>query len=438
MFARLLPILLATLALSYVSGCETTDHDAIDKWTRTEKGPARLKAAVANEDLEADLSAHAAANMIKMGQDAEVRTMLETMSPGRRTTLIGKLAPRLWDIARIESDTKVPSGGPQPVAKDALVMLRKWADDTQKQQIDNYLIDWYGVTSYAGRSGLGQFTGPTVVRMIGPPIAKKLVDVMNGLIAAPGQDKAKYKIGDDLMLALAASGSPDAVKKLLDVAQMDRGDPTLTTRAFTALYTAYLDPGGLFDLVGPEALAPNLDTLVAIAKNDQQPGKVVNIGIELIRAIGSPQCFDALAGMVGVPHKASVFKYVVANNALRCGGVTKIGQVVQSMPDAGAYEGAELTGTVVLEISRMTPRNQVLEAVRDLLKAKTTIARWVAIETLAAMKSVEDKPRILALGGSQERLIGYWGNNAEGKTDPTLGQRAKELADKLGAVDKPN
>ncbi len=420
-----------------MAGCEKTDHDSIDKWMRTEKGPGKLKGAVADENLDPDLAAHAAANMIKMGQDAEVRTMLETMSPGRRTALIGKLAPRLWDIARIENENKVPSGGPQPVAKDALVMIRKWADDTQKQQIDGYLVDWYAVPSYRGREGLGQYTGPTVVRLVGAPMAKKLIDVMNGLIAAPGQEKSKYKIDDELMLALAASGSPDAVKKLLDVSRMDRGDPLLTTRVFNALYTAYIDPAGKFEILGPEPLVPNLDTIVAIAKDDTQPGKVVNTAIELIRAIGAPKCFAPLAGMVSVPHKESRFKYVTATNALRCGGVKTIGEVVNAMPDAGAYVKDELTGTVVLEISRMAPRDQTLVAVRELLGARSTIAKWVAVETLAAMKSVEDKARILALSGNKDRLIGYWGESAEGKTDPTLGQRAKELAATLGAVDKP-
>jgi len=437
MFARALRIFLVTLALSSVAGCEKTDHDSIDKWTRTEKGPGKLKSAVASEELDPDLSAHAAANMIKMGQEADVRNMIETMSPGRRTALIGKLAPRLWDIARIENEKKVPSGGPQPVAKDALVMIRKWADDSLKQQIDGYLVDWYAVPSYKGREGLGQYTGPTVIRMVGPAMAKKLIDVLNGLIAAPGQEQSKFKIEDELLLGLAATGSPDAVKKLLDVARMDRGDPTLTTRVFGALYTAYLDPGGLFEILGPEPLVPSLDAIVALAKDDTQPGKVVNTAIELIRAIGAPKCFAPLAGMVGAPHKESRFKYVVATNALRCGGTKTILEVVKAMPDAGAYVEDELTGTVVLEISRMAPRAEVLAAVRELLTTRSTVAKWVAIEALGAMKSVEDKPRLLALAGNKDRLVGYWGENAEGKSDPTLGQRAKELADKLGVVDKP-
>jgi len=432
MFARVLTIV---LSMFFVAGCEKTDDANIDKWMNTDKGPGKLRKAIADEDLDPDLSAHAAANLIKKQEEKDLVGLLDTMSPARRTVVLAKLAPKLWDIARIENDNKLP-GGTQIAGKDGLVTIRKWADDTLRQQIDGYLIDWYGVSSYDGRAEGGQYSGESVARMIGPPIAKKLIGVLNGVIAAPGQEKVKLKITDKLMLALAASGSPEAVKKLLDVAKMDRGDDTLSGRAITALFIAYVKPSGLFPILGPEALVPNLDGLVAIAKDDTLKGQTINDTIELIRAVGSPKCFTALVGMVPHPHRQSVFKFVTATNAMRCGGAKSIGEVVKALPEGGAYVQADLAGTVILEIAHMTPRNQVLDAVRQLLGAKSTIAKWVAIEALAAMKSVEDKPKIAALAGNKERLVGYWGESA-GKPDPTLGQRAKELADQLGADNKP-
>ena len=45
----------------------------------------------------------------------------------------------------------------------------------------------------------------------------------------------------------------------------------------------------------------------------------------------------------------------------------------------------------------------------------------------------KDASRIAALANSRERLIGYWGERGEGKEDPTLGQRARQLAAELGA-----
>src|SRR5690348_14460033 len=66
MFVRL--VLIAIL----VAGCEKTTHENIDKWTHTEKGPDKLRHAVADESIDPDLSAHAAANMmVKTGKDKD-------------------------------------------------------------------------------------------------------------------------------------------------------------------------------------------------------------------------------------------------------------------------------------------------------------------------------------------------------------------------------
>src|SRR5438105_523262 len=131
MFVRLM------ILLTLLAACEKTDHDSIDKWPRTEKGPGKLAKAVADESIDADLSAHAAVNLIKppLSQESEVRDLLEKMSPGRRTQVIAKLAPRLWDVARVENEMKLPNST-HVAAKDALVTIRKYADDTERPQID--------------------------------------------------------------------------------------------------------------------------------------------------------------------------------------------------------------------------------------------------------------------------------------------------------------
>jgi len=77
---------------------------------------------------------------------------------------------------------------------------------------------------------------------------------------------------------------------------------------------------------------------------------------------------------------------------------------------------------------------------RELSGEKGRIARWVAIEGLAGMKSTEDIPRLKALS-SGEKLVGYWGDQSgvdpkDRKPEPTLGQRAKELADRLAKAPK--
>jgi hypothetical protein len=424
-------LLIAVLAGILVAGCDKVDHDNIEKWSHTSKGPTKLRKALTDESLDADLSAHAAAMMIKHGDDLDAYAAFDAMVPARRSEVLARLAPRLWDIARIEGDQDLP-GAAQIVAKDALVRIRKWADDATRQRIDGYLIDWYCVPSYEGRAQVGANLGATVMRLIGPPAAKKLISVVNSVVAAPGQDKVKNKIGDELLLGLAATASPDAVKYVLDIARMDRGDPTLPRRAMSALYKAYVDPYGLFDVADTQALIPNTAAIVEIAKDDAQEPQAANDAVALIRALGAPRCLAPLLGMVAAPHKSSRFKYVAANNALKCGGPRAIVDVVRALPDAGAYAKDQVNGAISGEIARMTPRDQAQAAARALLGERSTIAKWVGMEALTAMKATEDAQRIAALASSRERLIGYWGERGEGKEDPTLGQVAKQLSAMLG------
>lgn len=434
MFARRLPIAVAVLTVGLITGalgCDKVDHESLDKWAHTAKGPGKLLSAVSDDAIDADLSAHAAANLIKRDDDREVYAAFDTMAPARRAQVIARLAPRLWQTARVENERELP-GKPQVAAKDALVRIYKWADEPTRQQIAGYLIDWYCVASYEDRARAGASQGGAVMRLVGPAAGKKLISVVNGVIAAPGQDKRKNRIGDELLLGMAASGNPEAAKYLLDIAHMDRSDPTLAPRAMSALFKAYVEPDG-FQAADPEALVPNLSAIVDVARDDAMSGQAANDAVALIRAVGAPRCLAPLLGMIAAPHRNARFKYVVANNALRCGGAKAIVDVVRALPDAGVYARDELDGAISGEIARMTPRDQALAAARALLDDSSTVARWVGIEALGAMKSTEDAPKIAALASRRERLVGYWGERGEGKSDPTLGQRAREISAQLGA-----
>jgi hypothetical protein len=423
MFARLL--LIALLA----AGCEKTTHENIEKWAHTEKGPGKLDKALRDETIDADLSAHAAAvMMVKTGKDNDARAALDLMSAGRRADVVAKLVPMLWDLARVEGEMTKP-GGSKVVAKDQLLAVRKYASDATKQQIDTYLLDWYCVASYEGRSELGLTLGAPVMRMLGDKAAKKLISVANGVIAAPGQEKVKNRVGPALLLGLAATCTPETVEYLLEMMKLapDRHDDMLPKRAMDALMLAYDNPGGLFDACPSTTLQASVDHLVPIAQDEGLGDNIPTDALLLIRRAGMPACLPALVAMVGRPHSNPVFKYATTQQALRCGGSKAIPSVVRALPDV-AYTRDQLVAATAKEIKDMAPRAEVLSALRELLDDKSRVARWVAIETLAEMKSVEDAPRLAAVSSS-EKLAGFWGDPA--KPDPTLGQRAKELSDQL-------
>lgn len=426
--------MIAIVSLVCGAGCDKPTHENIEKWANTQKGPGKLQSAFKDEGLDPDLSAHAAAVLVKKGMDAEVRTGLEQMTPARRTDLVGKLAPRLWEVARVEGENQQPNPT-QVHAKDALVLARKFADDKTKVTLDGYLTDWYAVRFYGKRAGMGAVPGATVIRAIGAPAAKKLTHLADQILIDPNQTKEKRNsLDDELLLGIAVTGDADAVKYLLDLARKKTEDKTLPSRAMSALYKAYVDPNGLFDLVPSAALAPNVNTIVAIVKDDAMPSDAADDAVRLLRVVGPPACVAPLVSMVGYPHPNPKFKYVAADSALKCGGLPVVKDVVRTLPDT-AYQQEELFGGVVVDITLMTPRDQVLQTFRDLLNEKGRIPRWVAVEGLAAMKSTADIPRLQAVS-SGEKLIGYWGDQSglapkDRKPEPTLGQRAKELAARL-------
>jgi len=419
------------IAVLLLTACEKTDHDSIEKWGHTQKGPGKLKKALRDDGLDPDMSAHAAIVMITHHeQEPDVRAALNEMPAPRKQAVIKAMAPRLWQIARLEKENDLPVGD-QSLAKDWLFNLRKDADDATRAQIDGYLLDWYAVPSYPARQQAGMVQGVVVMRALGAPAGKKMVSVVNGIIAAPGQEKTRLRIDDTLLVALAASGNPEAVTDLLDIMKMDRGDKTLGERAMNALYKAYIDTRKEFELADAKALEPSLQSFVDLASNDTTESGIADDAAALIRAIGMPKCLPALLGIIPKPHANAKFRYAAPNNALLCGGAPAIVDTIKAMPDL-PYSKDELDGSIVLTISKLEPKDQVLAALRTLLADKGKVEKWVAIEALAAMKSTEDAPKIAALAKDREVLTGFWGSGGGGKPEPTLGARATELAATLG------
>jgi HEAT repeat protein len=416
------------------AGCEKTNHENIEKWMKTQKGPGKLKAAVSDSGLDADLSAHAAENLIRMGQDSELKPAFAAMAPERAQAVMAKLAPRLWERARVEREDAVPS----PInitAKDALFDIRQYAADDTKQQIDGYLIDWYAVSFYDKRATLGNHQGSEVIRMIGEPAGARMIAAANTVVARPEVDGKRVRITDELLLGLALAGTPETVKYILEVAVMDKGDETLAERALSALFKAFITPDGNYTAVDPVALKPNLDALIRISQDDSRSNQTTNDAVDLIRAVGAPDCIAPLVALVK-DHRHD-FRYRGASNALRCGGPKVIADVVHGFPTDGQYSEKKLGSASWRVIAELSPREAVLKELRALLSDASWLARWIAIEALAEMKSKEDIERIRGLSGDKAVLEGFWGPQDDApakdrKKDPTLGARAKELAAKLG------
>src|SRR5262249_39260601 len=97
--------MLVALALVVgVAACEKTTNENIDKWMTWKKGLGKLKSALSSTGIDPDLSAHAAENLLRKTDEDSVRKAFENMNPQRREQVVAKLAPRLWNMARIEGE----------------------------------------------------------------------------------------------------------------------------------------------------------------------------------------------------------------------------------------------------------------------------------------------------------------------------------------------
>lgn len=428
-------IVVAVLLALVAAACgDKVSHENLDKWMQTEKGPGKIKDALKDTGIDPDLSAHAAENLLIIRDDGAVREAFEKMAADRRAKVLAKLVPRLWALARIEGEL-TGANDQQTAAKDLLVDLRAFADGAAKQQIDGYLIEWYTGGYYEGRAVLGRWNGAQVMRAIGKAAGPAMVKAANAVVGAPEQGGKRLKVGDELLVGLAVTGDADAVKYVLDLLALDRGDDTLPERAIGALFIAFTKPpGDLYEKADPSGLAPNVEQLARVALDPSSTNRMVNDAVGVLAAAGMPHCLEPLVTMINLPREDTRFLWVGVNNGLRCGGPGAVVEVLHAMPTGGAgYEHEAFEGGVVGEIARMTPKAEVLSVARDLLDDDSWVARWAGIEVLAKLASKEDAAKIEALSGDKAKLHGYWGDQselprAERKAEPTLGKRAAELA----------
>lgn len=409
------------LALAVNAGCTKPTHERIDEWRDTQKGPGKLRGVLSDPSLDPDVVAHAAANLISLGDGKSVKDAFVAMPADRKRAVGAKLAPRLWEVARIEGAMTVPNGS-QVAAKDALWDLRTALPSNAREPIDGYLLDWYTGGYYEGRAVAGRYPGALVMRELGERAGVELMKSLNEIVVKPAVDKKREAIGDQLLRGLAASGCAVCVGRLLALLDADMQDPTLPDRVATALHRAYVDPEGLHPTAPASALVPHVDALVRLARNPRAAKQLRNDALQLLRITGAPTCVEALVALV--KSSDSELRLVAAHSAITCGGAAAIAPVLAAIPD-GSYELRLLGDTTWREMVRAQPAHDMRATLRSFLRG-TSVQRWIAAEGLLLHGDPSDRAVVCAMRNDPTRLRGYWGDSVR-KSDPTLGTRIREL-----------
>lgn len=433
--AAVIAVALASVLALASAGCEKVSHERIGEWESTEKGPEKL-ADVLSGDYDPDLKAHAAAVLVRIGKDQVAKDALEKMPEAQRSAVMAPLVERLWADAAIEGELTRP--GPRQIgAKDALFALRPLASSEIRERIDARLLEWMTGGYYEGRARSGAASGRMVARAIGSAAGPALLDRAYAVLAKPpdaGGDRPR--LGDELLGSLALSGNPKALGLLMDLIEKPQKDSTLRRRAMNALHQAFVDPMGIEPVPG-KALEPVAGRLEAAAKNEELGGRITNDAIELIAAMGPPDCLRPFVSIVSYPHSKPAFRYIGTQRGIRCGGVEGIIPVTEALPVTGHYQQGILDKYLWSEILALPARKQAAQRARTLLDSKSWVARITGVEVLGKLASPEsagaDAELVSRLATDRTRLRGWYAAEAK-KPDPTLGQVAGQIAESLRKV----
>lgn len=420
---------LAILGLALV-GCDKASHDNIEKWRSSAKGAGKLANALADGSLDPDMRAHAAEALVARDEGgAKVKELLTAIPDGDRVKVIGKLVPRLWTVAKVVQADMAPSAK-QVAAKDALFEIRALADDAAKAEIDEDLVEWLTAGGfYSERAARGQRTGKEIIKTIGTKAGPKMVQMGRDLLASSDKGADGYTpIDKDTLEGIAYTGAPEAVSFLIDVAEKQHQQEGLDIQALTALYTAYID-----DTEAPKpdvaGIGPSIRRLEAIALSTEQSGENINVAYELI-AIVPDKCLPSLIKLC--THRDPILRLRAMDFAMRCGGAKAIEPMADALPEA-EYKRGILSKYVVKKIKpEAVP--EALASARTMLTAKRWQARFLALEILAEYGTKADAAAVRALAGDKTVLKGFWDDpkpDEAPKKDPTIGQRAVEVADLL-------
>jgi hypothetical protein len=421
------------------AACEKTSHENIDKWARTEKGPGKLLGALKSSENAPDLRAHAAAVIIEDGRFTDIREVLEGIEDEARHKIIADLATRLWELARINKELDIPSAS-QIRAKDALFYTLEMGDSATRAKIADYLVEWFVGGHYEGRARSGAVSGALAIRNIGEPASGPLLNRARGIIARPpSPDGKRDAIGDELLKALALSGTTESIEFLMDLVEHPRQDKTLPGRAVSAMHFAYAEPLGMDPLPG-ETVAVIAERIEAMFYKQSMSGTIRNDAVALLATLEPSKCIPVFTRMIQYPSEQARFRWIGARHGLECGGEQGIEAIVGALPPTVSYERGMLSKYLWDKILQLPDKKKIASAAAALLESESWVSRVTGVEVLGLLGKEGDVPEniklIGGLSGDSAVLKNWWGKQedvpkAKQKPTPTLGQVASDVAKSL-------
>ena len=390
--------MLASLGLSTVaaSGCSPTP-EKIARWKETERGPRKLRDALADNGLDPSLRGQALAALVEIGMAQDALADLAKVDDKDRKAIIHDAVPRLAALARGSGDPSLAGAATtraQREAKDALYLLRNDAAPADRELADKALIEWT-TADLTGRMSAGGHSSDVILTAIGAKAAPRLSELMqpgsSQLVSAaaiygkvaPPDDRARaadaliqrvQKAGPkgldvEALQALGLIGGPRAAAFLVDQAEHAR-DEAVREKALLALAHGNLPQGD----TALQAAA------LRIAADKTAPDKVRDSAFELLEKMPT-----AVTGLVGLMHDPNeVVRWRAVEAALEAGKEKAVVPVLEALNPAGKYKQEDLDSYVIHDLVLVGPA--ALPPLQTELASKNAVARKVAEAAVAQLQ----------------------------------------------------
>lgn len=441
--ARALATGLLAAALSVVavapSGCSKPSSDNIQLWKTTQKGPDRLRDAVADRGVPPRLRAEAAVALVDIGQAEAVDSAFAAMPAEDRAEISKSLIP-LYEVAM-----KDPSPEKAVAARDGLFSLRQVGPATPDDQkrIDAALLPSLEADLKLGKLRQGRHSVDKMLTAIGAEAGNMLARVLAeptsvypqaaDLLGKVGDDAAREKGAAALVTrvmgggaggkagklppeqsvpflkSLGAIGGPTAVKTIEE--RITGGNKEEAANAVRALQIRR-DPAVL-----PFALKVAADPKADKVIRDEMFGVVETIG-----------GLEAQKGLLEIisSDREEIVRYRAFESVLAVSKADGLIPALEAFPAAATYKRVDVDDLLVKLIEKLgAPARPVLVKA---LESRAPLARMTAVMALEQMGRAADAPALEKLAGDSTPVKGFPAGVTIGKEAARVAAAVKQKA----------
>ncbi|MCB9556115.1 MAG: hypothetical protein H6707_08430 [Deltaproteobacteria bacterium] len=437
--AQYLAVAVAALALA---GCDVTP-EKIAIWKNSQNGGAKLRAAVRDADLSAELRKLAAVALADLGHFDPLSEDLAAVSPTDKQMLVGHLVDHFSGV--MVGPSEQATSRVQLSAKDALFSLRPQVDAAKRAALDRRLLAWI-VADWSGRKA-GLHSATKIVHAIGKPAASQLVahvaadlkavlplSKLIGELGGPAEREAaaaKLAVGADAQWkeiakhAATAAGAQGELQESLKTFALF-AEALASTRADAARQTLMRHAQGgptvardlalrALALTASDAVIP---AMAALASDVTQPGDLRERAFEVMEKVSGPATLEALAKLFAATDDKVRYRAIEAT--LSCCKVKGLAKLLEALPSRYTYKPEDVKD--LIENDARDLGKEALPTLRSALNSRSLIARLIAVRLVGALGDATDVARLEPLAVDSSRIPGW---------DVNLGAEVKRAIERI-------